>query len=91
MDTIIAKSLGKEVPLYEWENPFPMTKKEEAEIRNLNADVAIKMQTMQIADSVIANKLFEYGLINEDEKKIVENEFNLESFEIEDEPISEED
>ena len=91
IDTIIAKTLNKKVPTYKWENPFPMTKKEEAEIRNLDADVVVKMQTMQVADGVIANKLFEFGIIDEDEKKTVEDDFKLEPFDIEDHPETNEE
>ncbi len=90
-DMIIAATLKQDTPIYEWENPFPMTRKEEAEIRNINADVITKMQTMQVSDEVIANKLLEFDLIDEDEHKIVVDEFSLEPYDIEEETTQGED
>jgi len=63
-----------------------MTRKEEAEIRNISAEVITKMQTMQVADEVIANKLLEFDLIDEDEHKTVVEEFSLEPYDTEEEP-----
>jgi len=43
------------------------------------------MQTMQVADKVIANKLLEFDLIDEDDHKIVVDEFSFETYDIEEE------
>jgi len=83
VDKIIAISNGYEVSEYEWVNPFPKSEKEDAEIRQINTNMLANMQTMQVSDRVIANRMVKYGLIDSDQEQEVAQGFELESFEIE--------
>jgi hypothetical protein len=92
VDRIISACIGIEQPTYEWQNPFPKSELDEATIRGLNMDTIIKMQQMELPDSVLVHRMADWGIIEGDDvDATIKAMEEMEPFDIEGEPEEEEE